>query len=117
MKIEKDKNFKPCDICLKSKMTQNPFPKSNAERTKHILEIVHTDICVSMRTPTLRESRYFITFVDDKSRYCKIKFLKHKREAFKAFKKFKTYAEILTGMKMMAIQSNNRKEYCNNQFD
>jgi hypothetical protein len=67
------------------------FPK--AERSKEPLAIVHSDICGEMSTPTNGQKLYFITSIDDYSRYSYVYLLKHKSEGFDAFKAFKTEVE------------------------
>jgi hypothetical protein len=53
------------------------------ERATNLLEIIHTDVSVSARG----EYRYFVTFMDDLSRYEYIYLMKHKSKTFKNFKK------------------------------
>ena len=69
------------------KMTRAPFPK--AERSTEPLAIIHSDICGEMSIPTKRQKVYFITFIDDYSRYGYVYLLKHKSEGFDAFEIFK----------------------------
>ena len=52
------------------------------------LELVHSDLCGPMPTPSANENKYFMTFVDDYSRMCWIYCLKTKSEAFQTFKDF-----------------------------
>ncbi|KAL0289281.1 UNVERIFIED_CONTAM: Retrovirus-related Pol polyprotein from transposon TNT 1-94 [Sesamum angustifolium] len=37
-------------------------------RAKAVLELIHTDVCGPMRTPSHEQNRYFILFIDDYSR-------------------------------------------------
>jgi len=48
-------------------MTKKPFPK--VERNSQLLELVHSDICEINDMLTRGEKRYFITFIDDYSRF------------------------------------------------
>ena len=73
------------------KMTRAPFPK--AKRSNEPLAIIHADICGEMATPTKGQKVYFITFIDDYSRYGYVYLLKHKSEGFDVFKTFKTEVE------------------------
>lgn len=57
-----------CDVCYKSKIHVEPFPKKATQCTKGILELVHTDICGPMRIDSCGGSRYFVLFIDDYSR-------------------------------------------------
>lgn len=59
------------DTCLAGKFTSLPFP-TRGERTPGILDIVHTDLCGPMRTTSLGGARYFITFIDDYSKWYEV---------------------------------------------
>ena len=59
---------------------------------------MHTDVCGPMQTQSFGSSRYFITFTDDYSRYCKTYFLRKKSEALEKFKEFKASVETELGM-------------------
>ena len=67
-----------------------PF-KAKGNRAKEILDLVHTDLCGSMSTSARGRYKYFITFIDDYSRYRYIYLMRHKSEAFE---KFKEYEEV-----------------------
>lgn len=97
LEFDPNESISLCEICIKGKQIQSPFPKREEERTTELLEIVHTDICGPMRVKSKGGSKYFITFIDDKSRWCEIHFLKKKNEALAAFKQYKAYAENFTG--------------------
>lgn len=70
-----------------------------------------------MRTSSNARAFYFITFIDDCSRWCEIYFMKTKDEALEAFKKYKLYAERKTGAQLQFLQSDNEGEYINKTFD
>lgn len=69
------------------------------------------------KTPSLGGTRYFIQFIDDSSKWCEVRFLKSKGEAFSATKEFITLVEKQKGKSVKAIQSDNGREYINNDFD
>ena len=58
-----------------------------------ILEIIHTDICGPFATPCLNGQRYFISFIDDHTRYMSLYLLYDKVEALDAFKTYKAEVE------------------------
>jgi hypothetical protein len=74
-----------CSICLKAKQTRKSFPRNESHRKETLLELIHTDICGPMRVNSIGGSRYFITFIDDKSGWYEIYFIKKKSEAASAF--------------------------------
>lgn len=93
-----------CEICLKGKMTAAPTPKKS-ERKSDLLEIIHTDVCGPMRCQSLGKARYFVTFIDDASRWCEVRFLKTKDEMFETFKEVKALIENQKGKKVKFLQS------------
>ena len=66
----------------KDKQTRNSysFPKGQATHATELLEIVHSDVCGPMQTTSLGGHRYFVTFIDDKSRFTAIYFAESKEE-------------------------------------
>jgi hypothetical protein len=90
--------------CIRGKQTQTPFPKESSSRATEVLELIHTDVCGPMRIQSLSGSRYFVTFIDDKSRWCEIFFLKRKKQVFKAFIKFKTLVENQFGKNIKVVR-------------
>ncbi|KAL0364519.1 UNVERIFIED_CONTAM: Retrovirus-related Pol polyprotein from transposon TNT 1-94 [Sesamum angustifolium] len=57
-----------CEACLQGKQHKKPFPSGTSWRAKAVLELIHTDVCGPMRTPSHEQNRYFILFIDDYSR-------------------------------------------------
>lgn len=58
-----------CTVCLKSKMTRKSFKKLKPKVTTKNFELIHTDLCGSMRTQTHTNRKYILTFIDDFSHY------------------------------------------------
>lgn len=104
-----------CDVCSKAKMTRTPFPK-RSQRQSNLLDLIHTDICGPMRIESLARSRYFIEFIDDKSRWCEVRFLRSKAEALKATIDYITLVENQKDTTVKCLQSDNGKEYVARDF-
>lgn len=104
-----------CEICDKCKIHTLPF-KASTHRSKEKLELVHSDVCGPFTVPSLGGARYFVTFIDDKTRYGYVKLIKHKSEVFSAFKEYKAYAEKSTGCNIKKLRSDNGGEYLSNEF-
>ena len=79
-----------CVDCIKAKTT-NTFGK-RAVKAQTILELIHTDICGPF-DPCFTGERYFITFIDDYSRYMYLYLIHEKSESLNKFKDFKTEVE------------------------
>jgi len=68
---------------------------------------VHGPVKVS----TNQGYRFWITFIDDHSRFKAVYLLKHKSEAFAAFKQFKAWAENVTGQRLGTLHDDKGGEY------
>ena len=73
-------------------MKETPFPM-RVERSLEQLEVVYTNICDPMRSDSKGGAKYFVTFIDDHSRYCKVSFIKRKNQVFPEFMKYKNMVE------------------------
>ncbi|RVW19330.1 Retrovirus-related Pol polyprotein from transposon TNT 1-94 [Vitis vinifera] len=60
-------DFDICIECIKGKQTKTK--KLGANRATDVLELIHTDICGPYPTASWNGQQYFITFIDDYSRY------------------------------------------------
>ncbi|KRY44405.1 Retrovirus-related Pol polyprotein from transposon TNT 1-94 [Trichinella britovi] len=69
-----------------------------------------------MRQNSIGGSKYFVTFIDDHSRWCETYFLKNRNEVVDAFMDFKSHAENQTGNKIKTLRSDNATEYCSEKF-
>lgn len=74
--VERDAILKTCEICVQGKHAQIPLPKNDIKKSSKLLEIVHSDVCGPMKTPSKSGKRYFVTFIDDFSRWCAVYFLR-----------------------------------------
>ena len=92
-----------CEPCIHGKQHRDPFPKHSETRSDKLLGLIHSDIHGPLPVRTHSGYRYWMTFVDDKSRYLTIFALKSKDQAFDAFKQFKALAENQTGCTIKAF--------------
>ena len=109
-------NHTSCEICLQGKQTKAKISKNPKDRKTKPLELIHSDICGPMETKTINGARYFITFIDDYSRYTTIYITKTKGELIKVFKLYKNEVENLHESKIKSIKSDNGSEYTSNEF-
>jgi hypothetical protein len=80
-------SYETCEACSLGKMTKAPFT-GFPERASDLLELVHTDVCGPMSTIARGGFQYFITFIDDFSRYDYVYLMKNKSKTFERFKEF-----------------------------
>ncbi|RVW41039.1 Retrovirus-related Pol polyprotein from transposon TNT 1-94 [Vitis vinifera] len=100
-------DFETCVDCIKGKQTNKS--KRGATRSSTILEIIHTDIC-SLDMDS-HGQKYFISFIDDFSRYMYLYILHNKNEALEAFKVFKAEVEKQYGKQIKIVRSDGGGEY------
>jgi len=95
--------------CIKGKQTKHT--KKGATRSTQLLEIIHTDICGPFDVPSFGGEKYFITFIDDFSRYGFIYLLKEKSQAADALKVYVNEVERQLDRKVKIIRSDRGGEY------
>lgn len=81
-------NFDVCIECVRDKHTK----KNGAYRDTYVLELIHTDIYGLFPTP-LNDQQYFISFIDDYSRYAYMFLIHKKSQSLDVFKSFKAKVE------------------------
>jgi len=74
------KNSK-CQVCVQSKQPRKPH-KAAEVRNLSPLELIHLDLSEMNGVLTKGGKRYFMTLIDDSTRYCYVYLLKSKDEAF-----------------------------------
>ena len=92
------------------KMTKTPFSRA-MERASDLLEIIHTDVCSPVSVESRCGYRYFLTFIDDLSRYGYNYLMKHKSETFEKFKEFQSEVENHRNKKIKFLRSDHAGEY------
>lgn len=98
----------PCNTCPLAKQRRNPFPISLTS-TSSVFSLVHVRGPYS--TPTMFNERFFLTIVDDHSRFCWIFLMKHKSETKSILQNFCTYAAVQFDTNIKVIRSDNGLEF------
>ena len=80
------------------------------------LDLIHSDLCEMNGLLTRGGKRYFMTLIDDATRYCYIYLLKTKDEAFHYFKIFKAEVENQIERKIKRLRDDRGGEYISNEF-
>ena len=102
-------DFDICVDCIKGKMTNKR--KTGANQCSNVLELIHTDICGPFPTASWNGHTYFITFIDNYSRYGYLYLIHEKAQALEVFKIFKAEVENKLGKKIKAVKSDRGGEY------
>lgn len=85
LKFRDSEKLSECEICAHEKQTCKPFPKAAKDHICDLFEIVHTDVYGPMRHATFTGNKYFVTFLDDKLRWCVVYFVKRKSDVLDVF--------------------------------
>ena len=81
-------------------------------RAERRLQLIQSDVCGPMQTPSFGNYLYFVTFIDDYSRHAWVYPLKAKSEVFLCFKQFLVMAENVSGCKMGTLCSDRGGSTC-----
>jgi transposase InsO family protein len=103
-----------CEPCQLAKNKCLPFVKSNREST-FPFQLVHSDVWQSP-VVSLSGFRYYVTFIDDFSRFSWLFPLKLKSDVHSCFLQFKSMVENLVSQPIKSFQSNGGGEYSYTPF-
>ena len=95
-----------CRGCALGKNVKKPFSISD-NRSKEVLDLIHSNVCGPMPVIYLGGSLYYVTFIDDYSRKIWLYLLKTKDEVFSKFQEFKAEIENLTNKKIKTLRTYN----------
>ena len=98
-----------CEICVEAKHFKKPF--KTVERSSELLELIHSDLGDFKNTMSRGGKRYYITFIDDYSRYTRVYLLSSKDEAENMFIKFKIEVENQKDKKIKRLSFDRGGEY------
>lgn len=104
-----------CDVCIKCKITEESYPVQAQHRASEALYRVHSDVC-EMPSLSYGGAKYFVTFIDDYSRYVKVYPLKAKSDVFECWLNYKNLIENQIGHHIKVLRSDNGGEYVSNKF-
>jgi len=110
-----DDQSSSCEDCILGKHQRDSFPNFES-RVKGHLDLVHTDLCGPMQTPSIGGSLYFLTFIDYFSRKTWIYFFKKKSETFSKFKEFQAFVEKQSYRSIKILRSDGGGEYDSNEL-
>src|SRR6218665_1706172 len=105
-----------CECCIQSKMTWKPFPKKSESKTDEILDLIHTDVCGPMQTTAPGGKRYFMTMIDDSSRYTEVYLLGQLSEVPEKIKEYVRHVQTKFGKTPKKIRSDRGGKYTAERF-
>ncbi|KAK2416966.1 putative mitochondrial protein [Trifolium repens] len=104
-----------CDICHFSKQKKLPFQQS-LNKALHCYDLLHVDIWGPISTKSINGHSYFLTIVDDFSRFTWVILMKQKSEARQKLIDFITLIKIQHNVDVKMIRSDNGPEFIMPQF-
>ena len=89
----------------------------NVERSSNLFDLIHSDLCELNDMLTRGGNRYFLTLINNCSRFTYVFLLKNKSETFNAFKVFKAEVENQLSKKIKVFKSDRSGEYFSSEFN
>ena len=105
-----------CEGCIAGKMARSKFPAGPFFRSSRIAEVMHSDVCGPFSTGS-SGAHYFVTFIDDISRFIAVYPIKNKSDVLSSFKGFIASLETEFGRQVVKeLHSDNGGEYIGKDF-
>jgi transposase InsO family protein len=105
-----------CESCIVGKSHRSQMPTAATRQTTGLLQLVHSDICGPITPTSIGGSCYFITFIDDWSRYYVVYPIRNKSDAFSKFKEYKAWAELSADTRMKILRTDGGGEFISAEF-
>jgi hypothetical protein len=98
-----------CDACQQAKSHQLPYPKSSSI-SKFSLDLIFSDVW-GPAPDSIGRNKYYVSFIDDHSKFVWIYLFRYKSEVFAKFTVFKQLVEWRFNRKFVSIQTDWGGEY------
>jgi histone deacetylase 1/2 len=98
-----------CDACQKGKSHQLPYPISTSV-SSHPLSLFFSDVWGAAPESAGR-FKYYVSFIDDYSKFTWVYLLKHESQVFEKFRDFQNLVERAFDRKIIAVQTDWEGEY------
>lgn len=101
---------KDCEACPVAKQSKNTV-HSNKHRAEIIGAVIHSDVCGKLPTESVGGSLYFVTFIDEASRYVTVQPIENNSDVKEIFIKYLAWFERKFGCRIKQIHSDGGGEY------
>jgi hypothetical protein len=105
-----------CSGCVHDKHHRDNFEKHASWHALITLQLVNSDLCGPLSSPSFSRCNYFLTFIDVFSIRTWVYFLKLKSEVFHKFLAYKALVEKKFGHQIQRLRIDNGGKYVNNNF-
>ncbi|KAL8166436.1 hypothetical protein V2J09_007935 [Rumex salicifolius] len=99
-----------CDNCILAKQCQDSFPRSKS-LARLPFDLIHLDVWGPYKTPTYDNASYFLTILDDCTRYTWIYLFRYKSQVKDIIKSFLAYVHTQFAAKIKRVRSDNGTEF------
>lgn len=115
VRILSEKGVRECQVCIQGKMRRRNFHSQKEYQSKTMFSVIHSDVS---KYPSLGRdgSKYFVSFINDYTKFTRSFPLCHKSETLNCFKKFKSEVESLPSVKIAELRSENGGKYIGDDF-
>lgn len=104
-----------CNSCRLGKSKTLPFP-THTPNAVQPLDMIHSDVWGMAPVISHANFKYFVTFIDDYSRFTWIYFLHSKDEVFSVFKNFHAHIKTQFSANIKILRCDNGGEYMSHSF-
>lgn len=109
------KGLDRCTACRNGRLARRRFGSRTKYKATQQLETIHSDVCQLSR-PSREGFHYFVSFIDDYSKYAVVYLISLKYQVFECFMHFTRKAERETGLKIGNLRRDNGGEYLSTQM-
>ena len=106
-----------CEPCIAGKQHRSNVSRHALHRSDEPLQLVHSDVHGPLPVQSKEGYKYWITFIDDHSRFWVVLPLRAKSDAFAAFKQFKAFAENQLKRTIKALRDDKGGEYMSREME
>ena len=105
-----------CDACELGKHTRTTYPSIGLRSCEPFM-LIHSDVWGPCSVTSVSGFKWFVTFIDCYTRMTWIYMLKGKHEVLRCFQDFHKLVANQFNARIRIIQTDNGKEYVNNEFE
>ncbi len=106
-----------CASCVEAKMTHVPFPKQHSSpRATTYGQLVHSDLCSPLPSPTITGKQYIALFLDDYSTELKVTLLTHKSEVMGEYVAYEAWVLNHRGAKLVKFHTDPGGKFTSNEL-
>ena len=104
-----------CSGCELAKFSALPFNQSIFVSSSPF-DLIHSDVWRPSPIPTKGGSRYYVSFIDDHTHYCRVYLMKHRFEFFEIYKAFRALVKTQHSTFIECFTCDLGGEYTSNNF-